>query len=55
MKGLPFYKAHYLGFTIFDSILIDACCILGYLGYTSGFSLSCMVFFLISVSPHIHP
>uniref|UniRef100_A0A7N8XXB1 Solute carrier family 38 member 3a n=1 Tax=Mastacembelus armatus TaxID=205130 RepID=A0A7N8XXB1_9TELE len=24
---------------------------LGYLGYTSGFSLSCMVFFLISVSP----
>uniref|UniRef100_A0A8C1QLG8 Solute carrier family 38 member 5a n=1 Tax=Cyprinus carpio TaxID=7962 RepID=A0A8C1QLG8_CYPCA len=23
----------------------------GYLGYTSGFSLSCMVFFLISVSP----
>uniref|UniRef100_A0A8C2JU52 Solute carrier family 38 member 5a n=1 Tax=Cyprinus carpio TaxID=7962 RepID=A0A8C2JU52_CYPCA len=31
--------------------------ILGYLGYTSGFSLSCMVFFLISVSPlfiHLH-
>uniref|UniRef100_A0A673N2U1 Sodium-coupled neutral amino acid transporter 3-like n=1 Tax=Sinocyclocheilus rhinocerous TaxID=307959 RepID=A0A673N2U1_9TELE len=30
---------------------------LGYLGYTSGFSLSCMVFFLISVSPlsiHLH-
>uniref|UniRef100_A0AAQ5XH97 Amino acid transporter transmembrane domain-containing protein n=1 Tax=Amphiprion ocellaris TaxID=80972 RepID=A0AAQ5XH97_AMPOC len=26
---------------------------LGYLGYTSGFSLSCMVFFLISVSPLI--
>uniref|UniRef100_A0A8C2L377 Solute carrier family 38 member 5a n=1 Tax=Cyprinus carpio TaxID=7962 RepID=A0A8C2L377_CYPCA len=29
----------------------------GYLGYTSGFSLSCMVFFLISVSPlsiHLH-
>uniref|UniRef100_A0A8C1UGL1 Sodium-coupled neutral amino acid transporter 3-like n=1 Tax=Cyprinus carpio TaxID=7962 RepID=A0A8C1UGL1_CYPCA len=24
---------------------------IGYLGYTSGFSLSCMVFFLISVSP----
>uniref|UniRef100_A0A6Q2WRB0 Amino acid transporter transmembrane domain-containing protein n=1 Tax=Esox lucius TaxID=8010 RepID=A0A6Q2WRB0_ESOLU len=24
---------------------------LGYLGYTSGFSLSCMLFFLISVSP----
>lgn len=32
----------------------SACCCylwnLGYLGYTSGFSLSCMVFFLISVS-----
>uniref|UniRef100_A0A8C2Q9Z4 Solute carrier family 38 member 5a n=1 Tax=Cyprinus carpio TaxID=7962 RepID=A0A8C2Q9Z4_CYPCA len=30
---------------------------IGYLGYTSGFSLSCMVFFLISVSPlsiHLH-
>uniref|UniRef100_A0AAX7UJU6 Amino acid transporter transmembrane domain-containing protein n=1 Tax=Astatotilapia calliptera TaxID=8154 RepID=A0AAX7UJU6_ASTCA len=26
---------------------------LGYLGYTSGFSLSCMVFFLIAVSPLI--
>uniref|UniRef100_A0A8D3DT12 Solute carrier family 38 member 3a n=1 Tax=Scophthalmus maximus TaxID=52904 RepID=A0A8D3DT12_SCOMX len=26
---------------------------LGYLGYTSGFSLTCMVFFLISVSPLI--
>uniref|UniRef100_A0AAR2JEE5 Amino acid transporter transmembrane domain-containing protein n=1 Tax=Pygocentrus nattereri TaxID=42514 RepID=A0AAR2JEE5_PYGNA len=26
---------------------------LGYLGYTSGFSLSCMVFFLISVSLHL--
>lgn len=25
----------------------------GYLGYTSGFSLSCMVFFLVSVSPLI--
>lgn len=24
--------------------------VLGYLGYTSGFSLSCMVFFLVSVS-----
>lgn len=23
---------------------------LGYLGYTSGFSLSCMLFFLVSVS-----
>uniref|UniRef100_A0A4W6DR75 Solute carrier family 38 member 5 n=1 Tax=Lates calcarifer TaxID=8187 RepID=A0A4W6DR75_LATCA len=27
---------------------------LGYLGYTSGFSLSCMVFFLISVSQQRH-
>uniref|UniRef100_A0A7N5ZWE9 Amino acid transporter transmembrane domain-containing protein n=1 Tax=Anabas testudineus TaxID=64144 RepID=A0A7N5ZWE9_ANATE len=26
---------------------------LGYLGYTSGFSLSCMVFFLVSVSPQL--
>lgn len=26
----------------------------GYLGYASGFSLSCMVFFLISVSTHWH-
>uniref|UniRef100_A0AAR2IRQ8 Amino acid transporter transmembrane domain-containing protein n=1 Tax=Pygocentrus nattereri TaxID=42514 RepID=A0AAR2IRQ8_PYGNA len=28
---------------------------LGYLGYTSGFSLSCMVFFLISVCPTYTP
>lgn len=30
-------------------ITLMTVCVQGYLGYTSGFSLSCMVFFLISV------
>lgn len=32
-----------------QSLALITLCVSGYLGYTSGFSLSCMVFFLIAV------
>uniref|UniRef100_A0A671MSN5 Sodium-coupled neutral amino acid transporter 3-like n=1 Tax=Sinocyclocheilus anshuiensis TaxID=1608454 RepID=A0A671MSN5_9TELE len=38
-----------IGFSLYMHLLCIYAFILGYLGYTSGFSLSCMVFFLISV------
>lgn len=41
--------------SLFQHNMIFCYHLTGYLGYTSGFSLSCMVFFLISVSPLHQP
>ncbi|XP_056319549.1 sodium-coupled neutral amino acid transporter 3 [Danio aesculapii] len=57
LMGLPDNSGHWYVDGRYLIIIVSACIIfplalmkrLGYLGYTSGFSLSCMVFFLISV------
>lgn len=57
LTGLPDNSGHWYVDGRYLIIIVSVCVIfplalmkrLGYLGYTSGFSLSCMVFFLISV------
>uniref|UniRef100_A0A671VXH2 Solute carrier family 38 member 3a n=1 Tax=Sparus aurata TaxID=8175 RepID=A0A671VXH2_SPAAU len=54
--GEWFMNGNYLVIVVSIAVILPLALMkqLGYLGYTSGFSLSCMVFFLISVCPGIH-